>query len=274
VIKQLITRPIVNTVNGLLVALIAVVAFNLLNNRPSTGTDHVSELPVPAAITPDIDALQILLEANLFGVKTPDKIPDPVVHAPETSLNLILRGVVMTESRNDARVIISGQNGQDRSYGINDALPGNARITHIYANRVILLHNGVRESLQLSLPFGNHAPAAPQKNELESNGRATISGFREQFVRDPGVLADYISAEAVTLQSGQSGWRLSPGNNTKVFEQLGLKPGDLVMAINNVSAGSGMSRIALLNELATADQLELKILRQEKVLSFYFTMND
>ena len=265
------SNPLFIAVNGLLIGLIAWVTVGLVDSQ-TRERQPLPEFSAPTRTSPVTDPLQTILGANLFGTDTRQSTREPAVHAPPTSLNLVLHGVIMAETPDKARAIISPENGQDRSYGLNDTLPGNARISHVYADRVILVRDGVRESLQLSLPIGTQATIPP--SPPEAGGRATITGFREQFIRNPAILADYIAAEAVTLKGGQSGWLLSPGANATVFEQLGLKPGDLVIAINDVSATDGMSRIALLNELATAEQLALKVLRKEKLLSFYFTMDN
>lgn len=271
---NLFARPVVLAIDCLLIALIALVATGLVNDYDRASRMPVSTPTLSGPPVPQTSPLQTLLDANLFGIDDTDRLPEPAQHAPPTALDLVLKGVVMAENPDDARAIISQKNGDDRSYGLRDALPGNAHITRVYADRVLLKHNGVIESLQLSLPIGRSSTPLNLPAADDSIRSATITGFREQFVRDPAVLADYISAEAVTLKSGETGWLLSPGTNSDIFEQLGLKQGDLVMAINDVAAGGGMSRIALLNELATADQLQLKVLRKEKVLSFYFTMDN
>lgn len=274
IISRMVDSPISAAINALILALIVLALTGLFQQRPV----HHYRDPTRQAVTtstPTINSIELLMRANLFGMDTKVKEPEPGLNAPPTRLDLVLRGVLEAKNPADARAIIGLSNGQVNSYGLDDTLPGNARITHFYTDRVILLHKGVRESLQLSLPVGSQPPgsggqASPDNQRPGTS--ATITGFREQFSRNPEILADFISAEAVTLKNGQSGWRLTAGRNSQFFDQLGLQPGDLVLSINSVSAGSGMSRVALLNELATADQLNLKVLRKEKVLSFYFTM--
>jgi len=247
-------------VNGAILILIAAVTFGLISDRSAPVSESAIKFPTPAAITQPIDSLKTLLDANLFGVERSESPSSPPLHAPPTKLNLKLSGVVMSESPNLARAIISSQNGRDHSYQLNDTVPGNARITQIYADRVILEHNGTWESLQLSLPIGGQSPIS--------------TGFNKRLSFDQNALADAIPAEAVTLNSGQSGWRLSPSKYSRVFKKMGLKPGDLITKVNTVSAGEGASRTELLNELTTADQLHLKVLRQKAPLSFYFIMKN
>ena len=254
-----------------IITLIAALATLNFNSAPA---DLSSIQPRPEATLAARNPLQTLLSAHLLGEKPSNQIKPPSLQAPETSLNLNLKGIMMAQKPSDNYAIIGAPNTPDRSYGLNDILPGNGRITHIFTDRIILENDGRQESLRLALPIGNQPAARQQVNQITQGRHATISGFREQFVKNPSILGDILSAEPVSLKSGHSGWQISPGSNPTLFNQLGLKPGDLVLAINGVSAKNSLSRIALLNELATADQLNLKVLRKEKVLSFYFTMNN
>ena len=272
----MLNRNFYHGINLLLALVILFMIAELLTPNSISGR---FDFTLPAAESQPVGSsknpLKIVLQAHLFGDKPGLQIKLPALQAPETTLNLNLKGVMMAQSANDSYAIISSPNASDRSYNLNDILPGNGRITHIFTDRIILDNGGRQESLRLSLPIGSQpAPASNRSNKSNQGRRATISGFRDQFVKNPSILGDILSAEPVTLKNGHSGWQVSPGNNATLFNQLGLKPGDLVMAINGVSAKNSLSRIALLNELATADQLNLKVLRKEKVLSFYFTMTN
>ena len=264
-----------HSLNLLLALMIIAALLSILTPPPHSSSVNFNPPTSESFTTATEDPLKTLLDAHLFGAKPSEQIKPPALQAPATTLRLKLKGVMMTEATSDSFAIVSAPNVPDRSYGLNDILPGNARITHIFTDRIILENGNRQESLRLTLPIGSQPKLAKKVNQKTAvTHRATISGFRDQFIKNPSVLGDILSAEPVTLASGHSGWQISPGGNATLFNQLGLKPGDLVMAINGVSAEHRLSRIALLNELATADQLNLKILRKEKVLSFYFTMTN
>ena len=49
---------------------------------------------------------------------------------------------------------------------------------------------------------------------------------------DPGLVADIMRPQPVFAQGKQRGYRVYPGRNRQAFVRLGLRPGDLVTAIN------------------------------------------
>ena len=131
---------------------------------------------------PSQPPLKTLLQAHLFGDKPGLQIKQPALQAPETTLDLNLKGVMMAQSANDSYAIISSPNVSDRSYNLNDILPGNGRITHIFTDRIILDNAGRQESLRLSLPVGSQpAPASNHSNKsnpsLLSHGSAKSSSI-------------------------------------------------------------------------------------------------
>ena len=70
--------------------------------------------------------------------------------APETKLNLLLRGVLASpDSASSAAIIATGTKAADKSYGIDDSLPGGAVLKEIYGDRVILEYRGRMETLTL-----------------------------------------------------------------------------------------------------------------------------
>lgn len=87
---------------------------------------------------------------HLFGQA--DLVADngkPTV-APETKLNLVLRGVVSSDKSADAVAIIATRGGKnEKGYAIGDRLPGGAELKEIYSDRVILKHRGRLETLTL-----------------------------------------------------------------------------------------------------------------------------
>ena len=67
------------------------------------------------------------------------RISPPVpVDAPDTQLKLTLRGVFSCDNKEEARGIVADPKGNEESYGIGDAIPGNATLSEVYPDRVIL----------------------------------------------------------------------------------------------------------------------------------------
>lgn len=98
---------------------------------------------------PEIDERQVAAW-HIFGVTGED--PPEVKYgpdAPETSLELTLRGVFASEDPGKARAIIGDLRGQEEHYAVGHPLPGNARLKAIYPDPIILERNSRYETLRL-----------------------------------------------------------------------------------------------------------------------------
>lgn len=109
----------------------------------------------PAAPERDRPSAANIAGWHLFGQADPGTGPGvgggraAPIDAPETRLNLTLRGLFATEDPERARAIIAAPNGEERSYRVEDELPGGAELSAIYADRIILQRNGRYETLRL-----------------------------------------------------------------------------------------------------------------------------
>ena len=57
------------------------------------------------------------------------------------------------------------------------------------------------------------------------------------------------------------GYRIDPGKDPKLFEEVGLKAGDVITTVNGVSVSNPSEAGNVLNQLTTASQLDVTVLR-------------
>ena len=93
---------------------------------------------------------------NLFGKFEKQKpILAPVEQvaesAPDTRLNLKLRGVFASPNPKVARAIIADAKSNEDSYAVGDSLPGGAILSQVFSDKVIIEHNGRLETLRLPI---------------------------------------------------------------------------------------------------------------------------
>lgn len=128
--------------------------------QSGTGTRPAAPQPAAPQDHP-IEARQdftLISEFHLFGhpgsaFSSPDGI------APETAQQITLKGVFYLAG-NDAHAIIESADQSQKTYKINDTLPGGAILQAIENNRIILMTDKRQESLFLSEPkSGRPAPA-------------------------------------------------------------------------------------------------------------------
>ncbi len=93
---------------------------------------------------------QQIANRHLFGQADSSVSVQRGSNAPETKLNLLLKGVIASSDvRNAVAFIAAGQNAREKSYSIGDNLPGGAILKEIYDERILLEYRGRMENLSL-----------------------------------------------------------------------------------------------------------------------------
>lgn len=255
----------------------------------------VAAAPVAPAAPPapqaDIAAL------HLFGESSAEAGPDAAVSAPETALNLTLRGVFSSENPEAAYAIIAGPDGKEMGYGLEDELPGGAVLKAVFPDRVTLMRNGRSESLSLPRQLlENKSPPQPaplisapvpqpsvlppvirrgqEGTPAADDTGALLRNYREALKANPASLAGLVHTEPVQQDGAFLGYRLQPGADAGLFSRLGLQAGDVVTAVNGVTLDNPARGQEALNALATANDLRLTLLRNGAPHSIAFPVQE
>ena len=215
-----------------------------------------------------------IAQLHLMGKPAPASSSKQVADAPETTLNLKLLGVLAGDKEYGYAIISSGGN-KIKHYGLGDDVPGGATLHAVYSDRVILERDIRMETLRL--PRANakgfnqkktakttRAPtSSPQaKPATESTSFETVGQFRQEIMKNPMRLAEFINAVAVKDGDDFKGYKLTPSKNTDMFYQLGLQPGDLVTKINDFTLDNEQKGIQALQKMATASEVTLVVMRE------------
>ena len=93
---------------------------------------------------------QAIANQHLFGRADSRQATQRGADAPETKLNLLLKGVIASsDEENAVAFIAAGKGTTEKSYAIGDNLPGGAILKDIYEERVLLEYRGRMENLSL-----------------------------------------------------------------------------------------------------------------------------
>ncbi|MGA9852292.1 MAG: type II secretion system protein GspC [Gammaproteobacteria bacterium] len=208
-----------------------------------------------------------LADMHLFGAAN---IGGGPVNAPETTLNLILRGIVAASSDDKESLAIISSNGVEQLYAVGAQLPGGAQIQSIYPDHVLLSFNGRVQTLRLpksgnaadsgdnsilpgvvpNVVYGSNLPAYQNLNQL-----------RNELVSHPERLLDMMRAMPVMENGKLSGYRVFPVGNSDAFTKLGLQPGDVVTAVNGMPLDNPAQSMQILSGLKTSDQVSITFMR-------------
>ncbi|HED18341.1 MAG TPA: type II secretion system protein GspC [Gammaproteobacteria bacterium] len=260
--------------------LLAELSWALLPGTDNNELQSVKVAPTPVARQePRIDERQIA-SWHLFGEARKDKsVVKSAVNAPETRLKLTLRGVFASEgssSASEARAIIGDPRGKENSYAPGDPLPGGAKLSEIYPDRIILERNGRFETLRLpkkTMKAGSARFNKRSTGRAMPAGRATaFSKYRSEIKKNPASLMNYIRATPERKNGKFIGFRLQTGKNPVAMKELGLKPGDVITSINGVQIDSPAKGMKAMQALGKGSSINITLLRGGQETSMSLTL--
>jgi general secretion pathway protein C len=200
-----------------------------------------------------------LVAANLFGQAKTDAGSADAGNAPTTSMALVLTGVVAGDDPKSGVAILGPSAAAAKVYTIGASVPGGARLHSVYSDRVLLDRNGTVEALMLPRQFsGGTAPVAAA---LPVDPAGAFNRVQKVIQDHPNIIGDIMSPQAVLAQGKLRGYRVYPGTNSQAFQKLGLRPGDLVTAINGTTLDDPTRSSEILNTLSTASDARVTVMR-------------
>jgi general secretion pathway protein C len=206
-----------------------------------------------------------IVDAHLFGAATESAEPAVVEteNAPDTRLNLKLRAAVAATDQDVAHAIIADGSGNEKVYFVKSSIPGGATLHRVHADRVILNRGGILETLRLPREFEGRATPVATRRASASN--ATASTNVQQLLNDNAANFAEIIRPQPFMPNGQlKGYRVFPGRNRQQFIALGLRPGDLVTAVNGVPLNNPAQGMEVFRSLGESSQVSVTIERAGK----------
>jgi general secretion pathway protein C len=185
---------------------------------------------VRAAQGPGVDVAGIV-SAHLFGIA--EVSPQSEDSARESTANLVLNGTIATQDPKHGVAIIS-DGGPAKVYSVGNNV-GGASLYSVYLDHVILDRGGTLETLKLPrLQLIGRDRVVRHQIGAQGNVASNLENVRRMVQADPGLLNEIMRAVPSFDNKANKlrGFRVYPGRNRSAFANLGLRPGDLVTAIN------------------------------------------
>jgi len=252
-------------VSLILAALIAIelarIAISMLGGPVKTPQPVVNRPPTPH-VRPGVD-VQKVVSAHLFGIAAVEPGAQDPANAPLSSANLVLAGTIASQDPKHGVAIIS-DGGPSKVYSVGDNVSG-ATLHSVYLDHVILDRAGVLETLMLPRQLAGSRPVAAVRRPGGADPRtvAAVDNIRRLVQQDPGIL-DQVMRTVASYDNAAGklrGFRAYPGRNRAIFNKLGLKPGDLVTAINGTLLDDPQHSQEVFNTIQTSDHVTVTIER-------------
>ena len=197
-----------------------------------------------------------------------------------TVLKLGLRGTLALADPKDERAlaIIANEQGVETSYRIGSVVAAGAHLTEVYPDHVVLDQEGAAEALTLPRPE-QHALPLPAKNQQRLAGAAAPAS---------SVPPGFAPGTAATAAAGGAGapQRIDPqdvarqlkpvfadgrivgadisGADPSLLTRLGLKPTDVVTAINGTPLAGVTNPQQLMDQLQNNSSVQVTVQRDGK----------
>jgi general secretion pathway protein C len=234
--------------------------------------------------------LDSVAQLHLFGTvqkaNASQAIVPVVTNAPETRLSLTLKGIVSNTAGQSALALIAEGKGMEKVYKIGMTIANQAKIHAINPDHVVLDRNGNLEILKLpknevdansitNRSSSRGVGAFSSKRNLDTSQRVSTTKYgeiREKLLSNPQEVMKMARVRPVMKSGRMTGYRVDPGSDPKLFSEVGLVAGDVVTTVNGVSVTNPAEMGNVLNQLTTASQIEVTILRNgvEQSLSLSF----
>jgi len=200
-----------------------------------------------------------IVNAHLMGFTPVVAAAEDPTQAPISSVPLVVTGIM---AANDPRygLAILGQTAQStKVYAVGDNVPGGAKLHSVYGDRVVIDRGGHLETLVLPRQIATGG-ALPSTGALQTES-PVADRMRKLITEQPSLMADVMRPQPVYANGKQTGYRVYPGRNRQAFLRLGLRPGDLVTAINGTPLDDPEHGQQIFNTLGATSEAHVTVQR-------------
>ena len=179
----------------------------------------------------------------------------------------MLTGIVSSSYGHDSRALIKDAKNEQKPYAVGDSIIDNVKLHAIYHNRVILDRSGRFETLTLEQEKNAATRKVASANRNSPPNRITgevaqsLGEARQQILQDPSKAAQFLRIQPERRGGKIIGYRVYPGSDRSLFNKVGLRPGELVTAINGQPLDNPGESLKLLSDLSQAPSVSVTLER-------------
>ena len=223
---------------------------------------------------------------ELFGSIDEARPASRKIDTPETKLNLEIQGIFIAKDKKLSKAIVAEKNKVGKLFSIGETLPGNAKLTSIFDDHILIRRNNRIEKLlfsnqkfkfistetsQKSSKQVKNSPAStlskvskpPQKrvNNWEERKRTNsdVAEYKEKLRKD---LGGTLRKSGITpMAAGESGgYKIGP-DATRFVKQAGLQSGDVILSVNGNPVGETRNDGKLMAQIISSSRARIEVQR-------------
>lgn len=285
-------------------SLIDVMNLRIADNVVPAETASVSPDHVRAGATLSRSSYESIIQRDIFNV-----VPAPAAAPAETEEDLQIK-LLGTSHLTIGKpfVIVEDSSGSQSLYRLGDTIPNVGRLLAVGQDRAVVLHKGHRVALTIPRDDDQGAAALaatplsrrpPFVNNpiLRRFGHPGFRGFSRMPER-PGAGVHRLGANRYVLdrstvdsnlqnmprlfteiraipilQHGASnGFRLSEIESGSIFQQIGLRDGDVLTSVGGQPINDPTKALAVLAALRTSSSITLSVMRNGAPMQLYYNI--
>jgi general secretion pathway protein C len=178
---------------------------------------------------------------------------------PVTRLDLELLGVYHTSAA-DGFAIIRGDGDGQKLYRRGAVVSGNATLSEVRADHVVLDVDGRMESLYLDKDKRGTAGGVSGLSD-DAPVSERLAALRRRAIADPVSLGKMIEATPVRRGGRMQGFQIRQRSKDPLFRDVGLRDGDVLVEINGIRLDQPSKGFEALQELANAQEVTARVER-------------
>ena len=258
--------------------------FWVLVPQPDTPTPKVTPVThkVSSASRENVDisgtiALELFGKYNAEAAKPTEPVVDTEAPLEKTKLNIELFGVIEASVPELSWAMI-GKGEKQKLYKIGDPIENasGAKVAKILKRKVVINNRGKLEELWLYGEDGkNFTTSAPpirtaRPTPTPSSSKAKIKASQIKKAKNIG---DVVRFMVATENGKMIGYKVRPGRQRELFDQVGLKTDDIVVSVNGIEVNEPQKVREVYQALKTATEANLEVLRDGTTQSIQITMD-
>ena len=194
---------------------------------------------------------------------------------PATDLKLELKGTITGDPKHSFAIIEDNDKKKQDLYRLNDTIK-DAKLVKILEDKVIILRNGQEEALLMA--FEDTMPDRKFLKKKAARSVERISGTKYRLDREAvtdamGDLTQFMSQLSLKphyVSGKPAGFQISKIKPGSLISKMGLRNGDVIKNINNMTIDSPEQAIEVYQQLQNESSLSIEVERRGRKKTYTY----